>query len=329
MLKQALKRLHVSFWTVLFHTCCTLVLAALLAAPTIDLFRLELYWHSVTQQGMDFGYTKVLLHLGLAACAWALIVIGYLLAAERKQRVKVSLVKQKIGTTLTEFLIVLVPFLLLTSGLAQLAMLNVTGLLADLAVFQAARVVFVWEPEERENRIRVNWNLEDKARTIASMCLAPTAPNDYYVGRSTPTGSSQNYRRARSVQVGAFMPDGTPQTVTYEWSGGQVALTGGGAFDLDVPTSGSAPENLHYFSAFDSTGFKWRAARKMTQAEWGFWTNFNILRGNRVGVRFIYKYNLIFPWFGWIWGRYETVGMREGYYTSITREHTFPRMAFN
>lgn len=303
------------------HGFAVITLSALVGLPYFDSARLELLWFSYMQQGYSPDWVSLALHLGLAACLWALMVIGYMLVAQRRKTTK-KVVKLTRGSVMVETLIVIVPFLLLTSGLAQLVMLNITGLLADLAVFQSARVAWVWHPELQSNRGVTAYKVKDRARAMASMVLAPTAPNDYKVGREIPPGSTNDFRRQRSGVTAAFMHDGATGLEAYSFSGGYAALQAGGAFGLDVEEA--TPENLSFYKSFDISSFQHRAARKMTFAEWGLWDNFTILSsGGRTGVEFTYKYNLIFPWFGYIWGEPNEVGMREGYYSAIRRRHTF------
>lgn len=306
------------FWRISIHVLGVLTTAAVVAMSAFDFSRAHLLWAS-WMHGLSPDYGALFIHLALSACAWALIAIAIAWFRQRKSEAK-RVIRVARGTAMTEFLIILVPFLLLTSGLAQLAMLNVTGMLADLAVYQAARVAWVWQPEIDAGRAGVTpYRVKDRARTIASMVLAPTAPNDYEVGRAIPPGSSNDYRRARAVQVAAFFPNMTNGSIAYEWSGGWTALVSG-AFALDVEEASS--ENLSFYRAFDESSFRHRAARKMTFAEWGLWDDFRVLTGDRTGVEFTYKYNIIFPWFGYIWGQPNEIGMREGYYSPIRRRHT-------
>lgn len=334
-MKKGLTKAYAIGWTALFHTLATLVVAVIVSLPSIDWVQVQMIWASYSMAGFEPDWVKIALHLGLAACLWSLIVIVYLLVQTRRseKRDVTRLVKQSRGTVLTETLIVLVPFLLLTSGLAQLAMLNVTALLVDLAAFQAARVVFVWAPEVNQPRYESNYGgiqIRDRARTIASMALAPTAANDYYLGRIPEEGSSNYFRRQRAIMTGAFMPDSSQPPWNFEWSGGQTALTGGGAFDGDADSP--IGDNVSYVSGFDTQTFRFRAARKMTQAEWGLYKDFQTIcpttcdqvNANESGVHFTYWYNIVFPWFGYIWGEWENIGQRTGWYAKIERRHTFP-----
>lgn len=334
-MKRQLDKLHAYIWGVLFHTAAVLVVAVLVSLPMVDWWRAQWLWQSYTTEGFDPNWLRVALHLGLSACLWALVVIIALLVRERRKQDNVTrLVQRARGTVLTETLIVLVPFLLLTSGLAQLTMLNITGILADFAAFNAARVVFVWAPEVDQPRFESahkSIHIKDRARTIASMALAPTAPNDYTVGRIPSEGSSDYFRRQRAIVYGAFTNLGQGPPANFMQSGGADALAAGGVYGMDV---GSAtPRYLTFVSGFDTMTFSHRAARKMTQAEWGLWYNFETIcpssacdqvNGSESGVEFTYWYNIIFPWFAYIWGEYETVGMRSGYYSKIRRRHTIP-----
>lgn len=316
----------------LAHTFATFVLGAALALLGMNVTQMQMVWYSATQQGMPVDYAAVALHFGLAGCVWALFVIGFKLVqlrrSEKKQKKRILLSSR--GTVLTETLIVIVPFLLLTSGIAQLTQVLVTGILCDLAVFQAARAVFVWAPETTQPRFESAHGstiIRDRARTIASMTVAPTAPADYTVGRIPAEGSSDYFRRQRNVMVGAFRL-GTPGS-NWLWSASNPAA---GAWGLDALQSHG--EDVTFARAFDSVNFGFRAARKMTQAEWGMWHEFQTIcpqncdtsDGDRAGVHFTYWYNIVLPWFGYIWGDYEVVGMRGGYYSKIERRHTFPSL---
>lgn len=327
-----LKRLQRWGWTAFLHSFATIMIGILLGLPSIDGTRLQMLWHSYTSQGMALDWATVALHFALAGCVWALMVIGYRLVrlrrTERKQTKRVMLSKR--GTILTETLIIIVPFLLLTSGIAQLTQLLVTGLLADLAVFQAARAVFVWAPETTQPRFESSFGdiiIQDRARTAASMALAPTAPNDYYVGRIPVVGSSDYFRRQRNIMSGAFRP-GDPNS-NWIWSASDAS-----AFAWGLDHGGAEAENLTYARAFDGEGFHYRAVRKMTQAEWGLYRNFRTIcprnctttNANESGVSFVYYYNIALPWFGYLWGEYLTIGNRPGWYDPIPREHTFPAL---
>jgi len=307
-------------WWTLGHGLGIATVAVLFSFAAFDLARFQLAWSSLGH-GFELDWLALALHVGLSACAWALFVIATMWIIQRRREKKTKIVRLTRGSIMLEFLIVLTPFLLLTSGLAQLTMLNITGMLADLAAFEAARVAWVWNPEVGSGRNVTAYLVKDRARVTAAMVLAPTAPNDYLVGRTTPPGSSNYTRRQRAILTAAFQPNFTPGPVAYEWSGGMEALYGGGAFDLNVKEAD--PEHLYFHRAFDDSGFAFRAARKMTFAQWGLWDDFEVITGARTGVRFTYRYNLIFPWFGYIWGKPNEVGMRSGHYAPIPREHTF------
>lgn len=329
---NGIKKMQRWGWTAFLHSFATLVLGVLLSLPSIDGARLQMLWHSHTVQGMELDWAAIALHFALSGCTWALMVIGYrLVRLRRSERKKEKrLVLSTRGTVMTEVLIIMVPFLLLTSGIAQLTQVLVTGILADLAVFQAARAVFVWAPETTQPRFESAYGsviIRDRARTIASMSLAPTAPNDYTVGRIPVTGSSDYFRRQRNIMVGAFRV-GTPGT-NWTWSASDPT-----AFAWGLEGGAAQGQKVTFAKAFDGKGMDYRSARKMTQAEWGLYRDFETIcprncdttNANESGVSFVYYYNIVLPWFGYIWGEWMDVGMRPGWYDPIRRRHTFPAL---
>lgn len=316
--------------TIAAHAFATFVIGVALSLLGMNFAQMQMIWFSATEQGMALDHLAIALHFAISGCVWALVVIGFKLVQLRRSEAKKKqrIVLNSRGAVMTETLIVIVPFLLLTSGLAQLSQVLVTGILCDLAVFQGARAVFVWAPETTQPRFESAHKstiIRDRARTIASMSVAPTAPADYTVGRIPADGSSDYFRRQRNIMVGAFRV-GDPGS-NWAWSASDPTS---GAWGLT--TIQADGEDVTYARAFDSVGFDFRAARKMTQAEWGMWHQFETIcptncdksESGRAGVEFTYWYNIVLPWFGYIWGDYEVVGMRGGYYSKIHRKHTFP-----
>jgi hypothetical protein len=345
-MKERKKRPSAVIASAMLHTFATLVIAAFISIPGMGWSHAKMIWYSYSVQGMDLDWFALSLHVALAGCVWALLVIGYKLVQLRRSEAKsvTRLVKRSRGSVMTETLIVLVPFLLLTSGLAQLSQLNITGILADLAVFQAARAVWVWGPEStqkddsfsdtsdgsgRWESTHTSLFVTDRARSIAAMSLAPTAPSDYYTGRIPVTGSSDYFRRQRNVMVGAFRAGGPLSQWAY-----QGASTGAGSA-WDLTAGSSAGGTGHNFAkGFDVYSYQYRSARKMTQAEWGLWNQFTTIcpqncdqnNATQAGVDFTYWYNVAFPWFGYIWGDRENLGGRDGFYSKIHRRHLFPAL---
>lgn len=125
--------------------------------------------------------TPLVLLFGLAACAWSLLFIVYKLVRTHVDRpVHVNLKKAR-GTVVTETLIVLPVFFLLTFGLAQMALNSIAGLLSTLASYEVTRTLGVWAVEEGNNRAPGGTvtasHIRDRARLAAAMVIAPATPN--------------------------------------------------------------------------------------------------------------------------------------------------------
>jgi hypothetical protein len=133
--------------------------------------------------------TPVLLQIGLASCIWAFIVIGFhwvrlTLREQREHQKPLHVLKKARGTILTETLIVLPVFLLLTSGLAQLSINSNASILMGVATFQAGRTSWLWEPETRGDNARNNMSgnaaaVDEKARIAAATVLTPVVPAEF------------------------------------------------------------------------------------------------------------------------------------------------------
>lgn len=194
----------------LLHCSAVLIMAGLF----ISFFMTEAIWsvmgHAISDaQVQNKMWTEGLLITGLAACFWAMLYIAFAYFREgRKARKKMAIVKVT-GTVLTETLIVFPVFLLLTFGLAQMAVNSMAGLLSTLGVYEAARTIAVWGPEQGHNRTGsgavTNAHIRDRARIAAAAVIAPVA---------TPLARSANFcdrsdtfnRTIRGMAAAGLMP---------------------------------------------------------------------------------------------------------------------------
>lgn len=273
------------------------------------------------QPGYQPEWARLALALGIGACIWALLVIGFAWGRERSRRSLESTVKAARGTVATEFLIIITPFLLLTSGLAQLAILNVTTILGHVAAYESARAAWVWYPETTRPSPPVPISVAEvrnRARIAAALVMAPTAPTEYSQSNVTDVSAShtRNFMRAY------FTPG--PATGT--------TATGFTSEARDADHRG-----MQYDRGFDKARFEERAARKFAMAYQSF-TTFNLIPGGaypgspgsagqpppgtQVGVQFVYQQNLVFPWFAYIWGDPQNVAGRDGFFVPIRRSYT-------
>jgi len=280
-------------------------------------------WGLFVDAWMNQGFAPNLmamgLHVGFGCAMWGLVYSVYAGFRRRSRtRAKLALARAR-GTVMVETLIILLPFLLLTSGIAQLSMLNIAGMLSDLAAFQAARSVWIWHPETEIGRKSVNTQqVETRAKVAAAMVLAPSAPANFNMallsGASVPNEASE----ARGAMVAAFMTGPIP---------GSVGKTLGGVFSLSTPGGVlTSSEDLSYDYAFDTSSLQARAAVKFTNAYNAVDNgDFSIRTGADMGVNLSYRYTLLFPWFGWIFG--ERWGFADVYYYNFKRTYTLPRQA--
>jgi hypothetical protein len=307
------------------HLLGVSTLSVLLALPLVDRATLELYMAALQDPQFVADWSSLLVHVGLAGCCWALIAIAFHhfrgRHADRADE-PTRVVRAGRGSVMLETLIVMIPFLLLTSGLAQLSLRNVAGLLSDLALYQGARTAWVWMPETAETRSPANTSIDQgdvarKARLASAAVLAPTAPSSFTVPQGNQAPELSNLRGTMyATFAGSAATDAGTNAVNDARN------------SLGTGRSDSTGEALSFASAFDNQKFKKRASRKLTFAYLalqGYQLDIGSRNGNRmVSVRFTYQYNVVFPWFAYIFGDgYLTGGAapggRDGYYVGIQR----------
>ncbi|MFU8804872.1 MAG: hypothetical protein ACNA8W_13740 [Bradymonadaceae bacterium] len=282
-----------------------------LLIPFVSLETLSLYTEAASHGTfLSASLVDVSLHLGLSACLWALGFIAYRLYSLRRRSSVQQVVRAGRGSVLMETLIVIGPFLMLTSGLAQLTILNISGVLAHLASYQATRTVWVWQPEADAGRFGVNnAQVDRRARLAAAAIMAPTAPVNYRV----QSESGPEFEALRATMFATFsngMSDGNSSR------GDAAAASSGG--------NQATSERLHFQDAFDTSNFDRRAARKLTYAYAA--TEVTVGRsGGDVTTRLHYRQSIVFPWFSYIWGEEGDVGGRGGRYVSLHREFSLPK----
>jgi hypothetical protein len=123
--------------------------------------------------------TPLVLVFGLSACAWALCFIVFSLGRLHLKTTKTVSLKPARGSIITETLIVLPVFFLLTFGLAQMATNSIAGLLTTLATYEAARTASVWGVEVGINRSGTMTDYQTanrKVRLAAAAIIAPATP---------------------------------------------------------------------------------------------------------------------------------------------------------
>lgn len=277
---------------------------------------LQQFFHVTASSQFGAGPSQLILHFALSGLLWAGIV--WMFRAVRRDEEPERLVERRRGSVYLETLVVLVPFLLMTTGLAQLAMNNVASVLAHYAAFKGARAVWVWEPEAeapRASGVDSEAEVLEKARVAIATAMAPSAPGDFPMDGGLPT----ELRQQRGAMVAQFKPGIT--------SGNAL---GGQYTDDYAPNGGTMnTEGLTFARAFDSRGFGERAARKLSFAYHAVpESDLSIYEptDREVGVSFTYHMQQVFPWFAYIWsdGR-EDIGGRYGHYIELERSAAMNR----
>lgn len=273
----------------------------------------------LTQATMQASEGSALWVLGLmssAEIATQLLICallqGVLVAGVSKLRVKRAerVLRAARGTVITETLIVMLPFMLLMSGLAQMTMNNMAGILTNYAAYQAGRAVWVNEPHPDSSG-----KSQERARLAAAMSVAPVATGSMIMAYNGPAALSS----ARATMFTTFSP--------LAGFGGFGALAGGSANKMPATAVTLANVNTvkSFDSALDNDSFGVRAARKLTFAH--ACMEVTVINGGEVGATVKYSHYQAFPWFGWITGSFGAKGGRPGYYSLITRTYTLPAQA--
>ncbi len=269
----------------------------------------------------------MLLHVGLAACLWASICIivqlGRIRVAEMKKPAAIRLSK---GTVITETLVVMPIYLLLTFGLGQLSINNVGGILANVASYEAARAAWVWQPEvdlgSGDRRMGItNGTAVEKCRIAVALVMMPVAPGDY---AKLPMLNSANADKARMMVLGANVPlMGVISTQVPAQAMGvaQAGVAALGAGDLGM-------NKLSYSATLGGSAFWLRSIRKFTTA---FLAAKCEINAGDHSVRMTYRHHNAMPLVGRVFGSLQVLdapGQRPGYYSDYVRNFGF-RKQFN
>ncbi len=239
--------------------------------------------------------------VGVSACLWALVwITGALVIQGRRDRRKLQVVRAR-GTIMTEFLIILPTYLLLTSGLAQLAINSTAQVLTSLATFQAGRTAWIWEAETRPGNVRNGTStadVNDRARIAAAAVLAPVVPAEFR-GSCEYTATFDETMRAMTL-----MPASVARGLTI----GQVD---------------ALPKNRFYNVAFDDSVMLERGAKKFFMAYCHTTVTYE-MGGKGIVTKVSYDHANVFPWFAYIFGQPKVSGGRLAYYSVMRAEYSLP-----
>lgn len=259
---------------------------------------------------------QTVLHVGLSACLWAMLyLVGSYLVTARDKTARTIRVSR--GTAMTETLIVIPVFLLLCFGLAQLAINNIAGILANVAVYQAARSAWVWKGEEGVTRVQAvsSGEARDRARIAAALVMTPVAPGEFW---NNPTISDQAASRMRDSLAKANIPlvgAAVPSSVVNV--GTNVFGTG-----LKNPF-----EETSFVAALDTSHYAVRGIRKYTHAWHATSVRVTDSANGDTSVRLRYRHFVAMPLMGRLFGNLNVVGLRPGHYSTFNRTYGFKSLS--
>lgn len=250
---------------------------------------------------------NTVIHVGLSALIW----FGSAMAVEsmwkRRHRLRPQrATRATTGSVYVEFLAIFPVFLLLTFGLIQLTIVNIGGALARVASYEAARAVWLWEPEIDHNPDVEFHDVEDRARIAAALVMTPVAPGDFTMAEGDQTTDA--FVAMRDAMTARFMQE-LRDTVE-----GNVDVA---ILDLDTAS------NVSLAMALDSADMPERAYRKFTFSylstviddedidvdidgvviEDGDPADPNVPDWDRVGVHFLYFQHMAMPFVDELFGR--------------------------
>ncbi len=268
----------------------------LIPAPTRSALR-DAYQHGLFHERP----TELLIHLGLSACFWILLVITWHLIRSSSQGRTRRIIKAR-GTVMLETAIVMPVLLFTTLGIIQLTLTNTAGLLTSLAAYNAGRTFAVWYPETdpsnppNAGRMGVDDDMvREKARLAAAAAVAPVAPSDFRHQAAGDCGNSDSL----DARLEAL------QAIGHESESG---VDGHGNYSLA--------------RAFDQSDFAHRGQTKLMAAHCAVTVDYVVNADQHtLHAQVEYKDYVTIPLVGPVFGEYETVGGREGFFSTITRDH--------
>lgn len=298
------------------HVLGTSLVGLLLLLPYINTTFVDAYVSALGHEGFrTFGLLDVLIHVGLSACVWAMIALTWTVVTAKREKARA--VKLTRGTVITELLIILPVWMVLSMGLMQLCITNIAGILTNLATFQAARTVWVWHGESTSGRSGAGYaTVMSKAHVQAAMSLAPVAPGDYF--HDPFFFVSNDLKAARAGMLAQQLPLLTEDQ-------GQLGYPLAYALeleDLDGLLKFGDKKGLSLTRSLDSTSFRLRSVRKLTWA-YHATTVVPITLGPASGALVVYRHQIAMPLVPQFFGELGMVMGRTGYYRTIVREFSY------
>lgn len=272
----------------------------------------------------EVSYGEFAIQVGLGAAVWGLVFTAFRLVRRRiseRRQPEVVVVRASRGSVMAETVIILPLFLFMTFGMAQMAINNIAGMLANVASFEAARTVWVWEGEAGKRNNVTAAIVKKHARTAAALVMTPVAPGDFE-GNPFLDNEPSRMRRALALSQVPFaeaIDDILPPEVL------EFAAIGA-ATDWDFTIA--VNKNMSFWRALDHSGFMIRSMKKFTHAYHA--SEITVIQGYsppyNTGVDLKYHHHLAMPIVAAMFGKKKFLGpqqsLRFGHYITIHRTFT-------
>lgn len=238
---------------------------------------------------------------GVSSLIWASLYMGWRIlsrAPSRPRRVALSR-----GQVMVETLIVIPVYLLVMLGSMQLALTSIAGLLTTLGAYQAGRAAAIWMPETTSTgnrRSDVTQALaKDKVRVAAASVIAPSVNSGFLSGCSAADSSDTLELKIEALTI---LPPG-------------LSIAG------EVPAVMGNRANLTVYGAFDATSMRTRMSRKLKFAYCALEEPEVTVDGDYIQTRIVFNNHVAMPIVERVFGSWDTVGDRSGYFRQIERTY--------
>lgn len=253
------------------------------------------------------------LHVALSAAVWGVVWAIARRAVDALNRRAAA--SNRRGAVTVETLLVMPVALLLIMGLAQLAIVNIAATVTNFAAYEAARTAWVWEGERGAGRMAdgaSDKTVEEYARIQAATVLTPVAPGAFDQNWNLP----ERARQARGMMVGAQMP------IPYD-DLGATGMDIARVLRSEAIQSSVAERDRTLALALDPSLHPRRTVKKFT---WSIQASDVSVTYQQdppeIEVELTYHHYCAVPLVGAIFGEYDVVNGRRGYYRTFERTIT-------
>ncbi len=293
------------------------ILFGYLAAPDGGLF--ATFQKAIANSELQAdAFWRLAVHIGLSLVSWGMLFGVFTAARNRMGQKKLRVVRSTAGSVMTETIVLLPVFLLLTFGIAQLSVNNIGGILANVAVYEAARAGWIWKHEEGVRGVS-SGQAEERAKIAAAAAMTPVAPGSFF-GNPILSDEAEQMRLALAISnlpVNDLYVGFVPGDI-------QALLATGASLDLTPTTR----KYQSVWRALDDDTFIQRTVKKFTHAYHA--TSVTVSDSDdRTSVELEYKHFIAMPMMGRVFGSFDTVGWRPGYYTTYERSYGFKSQVNN